>query len=44
MLLKIKEYGIEDRVSYIETIANKEIHQWYKLSDFFVNFNEKEVF
>jgi len=40
----IKNYGIENRVKYIEAVPNKEIHQYYKACDFFVNFNEKEIF
>ena len=35
---------MENRVNYIETVLNKEIHDYYKLSDFFVNFNDKEIF
>jgi 1,2-diacylglycerol 3-alpha-glucosyltransferase len=41
---KINNYGIEDKVIYIESITNKDIHQYFKLSDFFVNFNDKEIF
>lgn len=41
---KIKEYNIEEKIRYFEAVPNKEIHEYYKLSDFFVNFNDKEIF
>lgn len=41
---KVKRYCIEDKVIYIDSIPNKYIHEYYKLSDFFVNFNDKEIF
>lgn len=44
ILAKIKKYGIEDKVYCLESIPNKEIHEYYRLSDFFVNFNDKEIF
>lgn len=41
---KIKTYRLENRVKYIETVPNKEIHCYYKLADCFVNFNQQEIF
>lgn len=41
---KIKEYDIEEKILYFEALPNNEIHEYYKLSDFFVNFNDKEIF
>ena len=32
------------RIIRIDRIENKKIHQYYKVSDFFLNFNEKEIF
>ena len=41
---KIKQYDIEEKIRYFEAVPNKEIHEYYKLSDFFMNFNDKEIF
>lgn len=44
ILRKIDDLGVQSRVRYIEAVQNVDIHQYYKLSDFFVNFNSKEIF
>lgn len=36
--------GLKQYVMYIEKIENKFIHEYYKLSDFFINFNKNEIF
>lgn len=41
---KIKQYRLQNKVKYIESVPNEEIHAYYKASDFFVNFNDKEIF
>ena len=33
-----------DRMIRIDRVENKEIHQFYKMSEYFLNFNEKEIF
>ena len=35
---------LNDKFCYIESISNTEIHKFYKISDYFVNFNENEIF
>lgn len=44
VLEQIRKYDIGNKVFYLETVPNKEIHEYYRLSDFFVNFNDKEIF
>lgn len=44
VLTKINEYDLKEKLRYIEAIPNKDIHEFYKASDFFVNFNDKEIF
>lgn len=44
MFSKIEEYDVKAKIRYIEAVPNNEIHEYYKLSDFFVNFNDKEIF
>lgn len=41
---RINEYNLKEKVRYIEAIPNKDIHEFYKASDFYVNFNDKEIF
>ena len=43
-LKKIDNTGLNDRVRYIESIPNAEIHKYYKTADCFVNFNPQEIF
>lgn len=40
----INESNIRRRVIRIKRIPNGEIHQYYKIADYFINFNTKEVF
>lgn len=43
-LEKIENQGLGDRIRYIESIPNTEIHNFYRASDCFVNFNSQEIF
>ena len=43
-LEKIDSLRLNDRISYIEKIPNKEIHNYYRTADCFVNFNTQEIF
>ena len=38
------EEKLANRVKRIERIENKEIHNFYKIADYYLNFNEKEIF
>ncbi len=40
----IDKYGLESKVKRIDKIPNKEIHKYYKISDYFLNFNNYEIF
>ena len=40
----IKENNLSDRIKRIEKIENSKIHKFYKAADYFLNFNEKEIF
>lgn len=44
VLQQVDELGLQDRVIYISKIPNIDIHQYYKASNCFINFNEKEIF
>ena len=37
-----KEY--KERIVRLDRIENKKIHEYYKIADYFLNFNEKEIF
>ena len=41
---KIIEYNLQENVKRIEKIPNKEIWQYYRISDCFVNLNTQEIF
>ncbi|WP_255899713.1 glycosyltransferase [Priestia aryabhattai] len=43
-LQKVSELKLQSTVKYIESVPNKEIHSYYKASDFFINLNDKEIF
>lgn len=40
----IKENNLSSRIKRIEKIENSKIHKFYKAADYFLNFNEKEIF
>lgn len=40
----INQEGLSDRIKQIKKIPNEQIHQFYKLADYFLNFNEHEIF
>lgn len=40
----INESNIRGRVIRIKRISNGEIHQYYKIANYFINFNTKEIF
>lgn len=40
----IRDYNLENKVKYIESVPNEYIHRYYKACDFFVNLNDKEIF
>jgi len=44
VISKISALKLQSKVKYIESVPNKEIHEYYKASDFFINLNEKEIF
>lgn len=44
ILKLIEKNSLQNRVKYIESIPNREIHYYYKASDFFVNLNSNEIF
>lgn len=41
---KVREYHIEDRVLFIDKVKNDAIHQYYYVSDYFINLNDHEIF
>lgn len=41
---KIRSGHLEKRIHYLEAVPNKEIHQYLKAADYFINLNEKEIF
>lgn len=41
---RIEKEGLKGRFRYINKLPNTEIHEYYKASDFFVNFNPNEIF
>lgn len=41
---EINNCGLEDKLLMIDKVDNKKIHQYYKVSDVFINFNENEIF
>jgi 1,2-diacylglycerol 3-alpha-glucosyltransferase len=41
---EIKQSGLEKRICRIKKIPNDEIHEYYMLCDYFLNFNEHEIF
>lgn len=43
-LKKADELGLDERMKYIESIPNSEIHRYYKAADCFINFNHQEIF
>ena len=40
----IGKYHIQSKIKCIGKIENKEIHKFYKISDYFLNFNNNEIF
>ena len=40
----IEKNGLTDRVRRIKKIPNAQIHTFYKAADYYLNFNEKEIF
>ena len=40
----IIQQGLSNRIRRIKKLPNAEIHQYYKAADYFLNFNEKEIF
>lgn len=40
----ISSYYLEERVCRIHKIPNKQIHDYYAVSDYYVNFNRNEIF
>ncbi|WP_026568361.1 glycosyltransferase [Bacillus sp. UNC41MFS5] len=44
MLSKITTLELDKKIRYIEAVPNKEIHEYYKASDYFINLNNKEIF
>lgn len=44
ILQSVEKYCITSKYKYIEAVRNKDIHKYYKASDFFVNLNDKEIF
>lgn len=41
---KIDELKLTRRILRIKGIPNREIHKYYKMADYFVNFNDHEIF
>ena len=41
---RVKELNILNNVKFIEEVANKDIHKYYRASDIFLNLNENEIF
>lgn len=44
LVTKIKKEKLEKSFRLIEEIANKEIHNYYAIADYFLNFNKNEIF
>lgn len=40
----ISRYDLKNNIIYIDKIENLKIHNYYKASDIFINFNNKEIF
>lgn len=40
----VSRYDLKNNIIYIDRIENLKIHNYYKASDIFVNFNNKEIF
>ena len=40
----INNSNLENRIIRIKKISNNDIHQYYKVADYFINFNKKEIF
>lgn len=40
----IENKGIKAKVKRIEQLPNRDIHEYYKAADYFLNFNENEIF
>ena len=40
----IAQNSLQDRVKRIKKLPNIEIHEYYKVADYYLNFNEKEIF
>lgn len=41
---QLETYKFQERCCWIKRIANERIHEYYACSDYFVNFNDKEIF
>ncbi|HHD2584626.1 TPA: glycosyltransferase family 4 protein [Clostridium perfringens] len=41
---RVKELNILNNVKFIEEVANKDVHKYYRASDVFLNLNENEIF
>lgn len=41
---KINQLKLNRRIKHIKRIPNEEMHQYYKMADYFVNFNDHEIF
>ncbi len=40
----IKHKGLAPRIRRIQQLPNSEVHKYYKMADYYLNFNEKEIF
>lgn len=40
----IKDNDLQDKVLRLESIPNREIHQYYKISKYYINMNSSEIF
>jgi len=40
----IKTMGIEDRIKWYKKLSNSHVHQYYYAADYFLNFNDHEIF
>lgn len=41
---QINNFKLNDRIKRIKRIPNTEIHKYYRAADYFLNFNDKEIF
>ncbi|MFH0316126.1 glycosyltransferase family 4 protein [Clostridium perfringens] len=41
---RVNELNILNNVKFIEEVANKDVHKYYRASDVFLNLNENEIF